>query len=104
MVLCTCGVVHVVMCMSSVMYTLYMWWCVHVYRWCRVHVMLCTCYAGGVVYRWYCVHVVHAVLCACHTCCVVYMWYYVCAWCSRGIMTCVFVVLYSVYVYVLHCT
>jgi len=56
-------------------------------------VVLCTCctYSTGV----------HVVLCAYHTCCVVGMRYYVCALCSCGIVTCVFVVLYSVYVYVL---
>jgi len=85
---CTCGIVYML------------------YKWCRVHVMFCTHYAGGVVYRWYCVHVVHAVLVhmwyyvhVVHV--VVYMWYYISSWCSCGIMTCVFVVLYSVYVYVL---
>ena len=43
---------------------------------------------------------VHVVWCACRTCCVEGMRYYVCALCSHGIMTCVFVMLYSVYVYV----
>ena len=55
--------------------------------------VLCTCcrYGTGV----------NVVLCKCHTCGVAGMWYYVCALCSRGIMTCVFIVLHFVYVYVL---
>lgn len=48
------------------------------------------------LYMWYCVHIIHVVL---HTCGIVLY-----ALCSRYIMTCVFVVLYFVYVYVLCCT
>jgi len=59
-------------------------------------VVICTCCACGTS--------VHVVLCACCTCCVVYMRYYVCAWCSHHIMTCVFIVLYFIYVYVLFYT
>ena len=33
-----------------------------------------------------------------------YMWYYVCALCRRDIVTCVFIVLYVVYIYVFCCT
>jgi len=62
--------------------------------WCREHVMLSTHCVGGAVYTWYYVHVVHVVLCVCRTCCIVYMRYYVCALCSRGIMMCVFIMLY----------
>jgi len=80
--------VKVVSCTCDVMYTL----C----RWCCVHVILCTCCTYGTG--------VHVVLCTCHTCCVAAMWYYVCALCNRGIASCVFVVLYSVYIYVLCCT
>ncbi len=47
---------------------------------------------------------VHVVLCTCHTCYIVGMWYCVCVMCSCGIVTCVFVVLYYVYVYLLCCT
>ena len=88
---------------------MYMWHCVHIVqvvlctcddvhrscRWCCVLVVLCTCCTYGTS--------VHVVLCACCTCCVAGMWYYVCALCSHGIMTCVFIVLYSVYIYVLCC-
>jgi len=74
-VLCTCDVVHAL---------------------CNVQVVLCTCCTYGTGVR--------VVLCACHTCCVEGMWYYVCALCSHGIVTCVFVVLYFVYVYELCCT
>ena len=69
-------------------YTLCRWCCVHV-----VQVVLCT---GGVVYMWYYVHVIHVALCACGT--------VLCVLCSHCIMTCVFIVLYSIYVYVLCCT
>ena len=62
-------------------------------RWCCVYVVLCTCYTYGTS--------VHVVLCACHTYCVVGIQYYVCALCIHGIMTCVFIVLYFVYVYLL---
>jgi len=55
--------------------------------------MMCTRCAGGVVYVWCCVHVV---LCICGTMLRVL--------CSRCVTTCVFIVLYSVYVYVLCCT
>jgi len=59
-------------------------------------VVLCTCCT--------CVIGVHVVLGACLRCCVVYMQYHVYELCSRGIMTCVFIVMYIVYVYVLCCT
>jgi len=52
---------------------------------------LCTCCTYGIG--------VHVLLCACHTCCVVGMQYDVCALCSHGIVTCVFIVLYFVYMY-----
>ena len=55
--------------------------------------VLCTCYTYGTG--------VHVVLCACPICCVVGMWYYICALFIRGIMTCVFIVMYYVYVCVL---
>jgi len=113
---------------------MYIWCCVHdcisgvVYMsciWCYVHVASCTC---GVVYtlcRYFHVHVtlcrrccvqvvlctwctygigIHVVLCTCHTCCVADMQYYVGASCSHGIVTYVFIVLYSMYVFVLCCT
>jgi len=62
------------------MYMLYIWY------WCT-----CCTYGTGV----------HVVLCACRTCCVMGIRYYVCALCSCGIVSCVFIVLYSLYVYVL---
>ena len=94
---CTCNmmymwrclhIVEVVPCTCDIMYTL----C----RWCSVQVVLCTycTYGTGV----------HVVLCACHTCCVAGMRYYVYTLCSCGILTCVFIVLYYVYVFVLCCT
>jgi len=43
-------------------------------------------------------------VCTCGIVCMLYMSYYVCAFCSHGIMTCAFVVLYYVYVCVLFCT
>jgi len=114
-VLCACGAVYmlyiwfhvqVMLCTHCIGGTMYMWYCVHVVqvvsctcdvvhmfcRWCFVEVALCMCgtYGTGV----------HVVLCACHTCCVADMRYYVCALCNRGILTCVFVMLYFVYVYV----
>ena len=88
----------------------YMWRCVHV-----MQVVSCTCDDVYTLCRWCCVHVVlctfctygtgvHVVLCACNACCVASMWYYVCVLCSCGIVTCVLVLLYSIYVYVLCCT
>jgi len=44
---------------------------------------------------WYCMHVVHVVLCTCGP-----MYVH----CVCGIVTCVFVVLHSMYLYVLCCT
>lgn len=72
-------------CTCDVVYTLF--------RWCFVQVVLCTCCTYGIG--------VHVVLCVCRTCCVVGVWYYIRALCSRGIVTCVFIMLYSVYVYLL---
>lgn len=71
----------------GVMYMLYMW--------------LCTSCEGGVVYMWCCVHVVHVAL---FTCGILYMLYVVLCicntvlWvlCSRCVVTCVFIVFYSV--------
>ena len=57
-------------------------------RCCGVQVVLCTCCTYGTG--------VHVVLCACNRCHALHMLYYVCALCSRGIMTCVFIVLYFV--------
>ena len=77
--------VHVVFYTSSVVYMLY--------RWYDVHAALCTCCADGSMYMWYCG--------------IVHMWYCVIVLrglCSHCIMTCIFFVLYSVYVYVLCCT
>jgi len=102
--------VHAVLCTHCTRGVLYMWHCVYIAqvvsctfdvvymlcRWYYVQVVLCTCCIGGTS--------VHVVLFACRTCCVVYMQYYICALCSHGIMTSVFVVLYSVYVYILCCT
>ena len=105
-------IVHVVLCTCGIVYTwynvvVYIWHCVHIVqvapctcdfvhtlcRWLFVEVVICTCctYSTGV----------HVVLCACHTCYVAGMWYYVCAFCSHGIVSCVFVMLYSVYIYLL---
>ena len=107
-VLCTYGAMYIWCCVHDctcgVVYMLYMWSCMQVvsctcddvhtlYRYCCVQVVLCTHFAYGTS--------IHEVLCACRTCCVAEMWNYVCAWYSRGIVTCVFVVLYSIYVYVL---
>jgi len=72
---CTCDVVHT-LC-----------------RWCYVQVVLCTCCTYGTG--------VHVVFCACPTCCVAGMWYHVCALCSYRIVTCVFTMFYSGYIYVL---
>lgn len=58
--------------------------------------VLCKCGTYGIG--------VHVVLCACHTCHVEGMRYYICASSSLGILTCLFVMLYYVYVYVLCCT
>lgn len=87
---CTCGVVcmwscvdvmHVVLCTCGVLYTLCCCFCVHV-----IHVVL--------LYIWNGVNIIHDFF--------VYMWHY--AMCSPYIVTCVFIELYSVYVYVLCCT
>jgi len=80
----------------------YMWHCVHIFqvvpctcdvvhmlcRWCSVPMVLCTCCIYGTS--------VCVVLCACNPCCVMGIHYYVCASCSRGIATCILIVLYSV--------
>jgi len=55
------------------------------YRSFRVHVVHMVW-----LYIWYRVHIIHDF--------VVYMWYYV--MCSHGIMTCIFIMLFSLYVYV----
>ena len=57
-----------------------------------MQVVLATCGTGA-----------HVGLSACSTC-VVGMWYYVCALCSHGIMTYVFIVLHSRHTFVLYCT
>ena len=57
--------------------------------------VFCTCGAYGTD--------IHAVLFACCTCFFAGVRYYVYAWCCDGIMTCVLVILHSVYVYVLCC-
>ena len=73
---CYVHVVHIVLCLGGVVYTLFMW--------CRAYVVLCIHHACGVVYMLCFVHVVklvlcscgiliHVVLCPCRTCCVVYM-------------------------------
>jgi len=51
--------------------------------------MYCTCGFG-----------LHVGLNACHTCCVPGMRYYVCVLCSYGVMTCILVVFYSMWVHV----
>jgi len=111
---------HIMLCTCGVMYTSCMWYCVHVvlhtrptsgasYTWNCVHIMKvvpCTRDVVHMLWMQCCVHMVlctcctygtgvHVVLCALHTC-VVSMRYYVYALSSRGIMTFVFIVLYSV--------
>jgi len=117
-VLCTCcmsgalcrwcyvHVVYVVMCTCGGAYMFCMWYCVpvvlctcgtmvqHTYvvvymlcGWFRVHVMLCTHCEGGVWYMWQ--------WRMCGTKCMSNML------CCHGIMTCVFIVLYSMWVHVL---
>jgi len=56
-------------------------------------VVLCTCGIG-----------VHVGLSAFCTCCVMGMWYYVFALCSHGIVTYAFIMMDSIYVFVLCCT
>jgi len=96
-VLCACGIVYtlckwchvnVALCIGAIVYMLYMWY----YCTCGIVCMLCMLCC------------VHVVLRACHACCVMYMWYCVCELCSHGIMTCVFSMLYLVYIYVFYCT
>jgi len=57
---------------------------------------MCTCCTYGIG--------VLAVLCACRTCYVAGMQYYVCELCSCGIVIYVFIVLYSVYIFLFCCT
>ena len=110
MVLCTCGViymscmwccVHVVLCTHCIGGAMHMLHSVHIlqvvlftcdvvhtfYRRCCVEVILCTCFTCGTG--------VYVVLCAFHTCHVAGMQYYVCVLCGYGIVTCVFIVLWS---------
>ena len=78
--------------------------------WCCVHVAQVVLCIGGTTYMWYCctygimcmscmVCCAHVILCACYTCYLVYVWYCVCALHSPGIVTCVSIVLYFLYVY-----
>jgi len=79
------------MCTCCEFGVVYMWSYVHV-----VLVMLCTCGTCAAMYimhMLYCVHVVHVMYCTCGI--------VLCALFSHCIVTCVFVVLYTVYVYVL---
>ena len=88
----------VVLCTCDVVYMLCRWCCVHVhvvlYTHCESGIVYMWCCVCGVVYMlcmWYCVHVIHIVLCICGT----MLW----VSCGHYIVTCVFVVLYNVYVY-----
>jgi len=98
---CCVHVIHVVLCTHCTCSVVYM-----LSRWHHVHLMFCTCCVGGAMYKWWSVQVVlrkcctngtgvRVVLCACHTRCVAGMRWYVHALCSCGIVTCVFIGLYS---------
>jgi len=88
---CCVPVVHVVLCTYCTCGIVCMWCCIHV-----VQVVLCTRYVGGVVYMWYCVHIINVVLCIFGM--VLWVLYNCC------VATCVFLVLYGGYGYVLCCT
>jgi len=96
--------VYVVLCIDGVVSMLYMHCCVQmvlctngvVYIWCSVHIVYMVLHIYIVVYilyMSYCVQFLHVVLCICDI--------FLCVLCSHYIMTCIFVVLYFMYVDVL---